>query len=89
MTSLATVTDADGMVYLPQFGSSIMTYYRAMDEAEALANQNGAPCGIWARDGWYTVCEHAPDSITPDPCASGWALIAVMDPMSAVDAEGI
>lgn len=83
MTSLSTTTDADGMVYLPQFGSSLMTRDRALDEAEAMADRNGAPCGIWQRDGWYTVCEHAPDSITPDPCASGWELIAVMDPPEA------
>ena len=80
MTSLSPITDADGMVYLPQFGSHLMTHDRAMAEAEDLANRNDAPCGIWLRDGWYTVCEHAPDTITPDPCASGWQMIAVMDP---------
>lgn len=84
-TALAPMTDADGMVYLPSFGSSLMTHDRAMQEAEALANANGAPCGIWQRASWFTVCEHAPDSITPDPTASGWELIAVMDPAGTWD----
>ena len=96
-TSLARVTDNDGFVYLPAFGVGVPLYTwqpgedrsgvcdRALAAAVDMADANGAPCGVWVRDGWHTVCEHAPESITPDPCASGWELIAVMDPAGTWD----
>lgn len=53
----------------------------AITEAQATSDRNGAPCGVWKRDGWYTVCEVAPEEITPDPELAGWVLWAVVDPM--------
>lgn len=53
---------------------------RAIQEAQEIANRNECPCGVWARDGWYTVCELAPEMIEPDPELFGWRLHAVVDP---------
>lgn len=85
--TLALQTNADGLIYLPQFGTRLLTRDAAIDEAATLADRNEAPVGVWERDGWYTVCEHAPESITPDPSLSGWEVVAVLDPMSWVEAS--
>ena len=69
------------------FGAHLMTRDQAIDEAAAAADRNGTPCGVWERDGWHTVCELSPEDITPDPTLAGWALVAVLDPMAAVEAE--
>lgn len=58
---------------------------RAIDEAAEIADRNECPCGVWKRDGWYTVCEIAPEMIEPDPELAGWQLWAVVDP---TDIEG-
>lgn len=31
-------------------------------------------------DRWHLLCEHPPEMIAPDPYASGWEMVAVMDP---------
>lgn len=52
----------------------------AISEAQAVSDANGAPVGIWLREGWYTVCEVPPEMIEPDPELAGWILWAVVDP---------
>jgi hypothetical protein len=52
----------------------------ACDMGQGLADQNGAPVGIWRRDGSHVVCEIDPESITPEPESLGWALVAIVDP---------
>jgi hypothetical protein len=80
-TAQATHIDNDGLVHLPDFGAQcVADYSHAIDEAQAVADANGTPCGVWVRDGWSTACEHSPDSITPDPASNGWELVAVVDP---------
>ena len=53
---------------------------QAIAQAQDVANETETPCGVWARDGWYTVCDVAPELIEPDPELSGWRLWAVCDP---------
>lgn len=53
---------------------------RAIEEAADVATRNQCPCGVWERDGWFTVCEVAPEMIEPDPELAGWRLFAVVDP---------
>ena len=48
--------------------------------AQALADANGSPVGIWCRDGWLTICENAPDDIEPNPELSGWRFDAIVEP---------
>lgn len=55
-------------------------YAQAIADAQALANRNGAPVGIWQRDGWLTVCDVAPAMIVPDPHDAGWLLDCVIEP---------
>jgi hypothetical protein len=57
----------------------------ALDEAQALADLNDSPCGVWERDGWFTACVVAPELIEPDPELAGWSLYTVVDPWSAGD----
>ena len=52
----------------------------AWSDAQMLADLRETPVGIWARDGWFTICEIAPELIEPDPELSGWRLWAVADP---------
>ena len=52
----------------------------ALLTAQAHADQTDTPCGVWHRDGWYTVCEVAPELLEPDPEWSGWTLWAVRSP---------
>ncbi|MDH5244841.1 MAG: hypothetical protein OEW98_00205 [Betaproteobacteria bacterium] len=53
---------------------------RACGEAQETANINNCPCGIWRRDGWYAVCDLAPELIEPQPELFGWQLHAVVEP---------
>jgi hypothetical protein len=48
--------------------------------AQEQADANGAPMGIWGRDGWLTICDVPPDEIEPDPTQAGWRLVAVIEP---------
>ena len=69
------------------FGDSLLASEPlAISDAQALSDQNGSLVGIWKRDGWYTVCEVAPELIEPDPELSGWRLWAVVDPTEEVQA---
>ena len=68
----------DGTVI--DFGNELETRDAAIDHAATLSDANGAPVGVWARDGWFTVCEHDPDSLDPSPEHYGWTLHAVLDP---------
>ena len=69
------------------FGNSLHGVERhAIGDAQGIADRNQCPCGVWARHGWFTVCEVAPEMIEPNPELSGWVLWAVVDPM-AVDAR--
>jgi hypothetical protein len=52
----------------------------AIMDAQDIADRSGCPCGVWDRDGWYMVCDVAPELIEPDPELSGWRLYAVVDP---------
>lgn len=52
----------------------------AIEDAQAHANTNQAPVGVWHRDGWYTVCETPPEMLEPDPETLGWTIHAVVDP---------
>ena len=52
----------------------------AIAAAQTFADRNGAPCGVWERDGWFTVCEIAPDEIEPNPELFGWVLWAIVNP---------
>jgi len=81
-----TVEGEDGAVSIPFAGKLYSEERRAIAEAQALADGNGTPCGVWRRDGWYTVCEHAPDSISPDPTMVGWQFWAIVDPRDEPDA---
>jgi hypothetical protein len=63
------------------FGRTLTTQKRfAIEEAQVVADMNQCPCGVWERDGWFTVCELAPDEIEPSPEWSGWVLWAIVDP---------
>lgn len=54
----------------------------AIQIAQETADSNGSPCGVWARDGWYTVSEEPPDDIEPAPEESGWSLDTIVEPSS-------
>ena len=49
--------------------------------AQEMADANGAPVGIWKRDGWLTIDENPPDE-DDEREAAGWVLTAVVDPSS-------
>ena len=82
MQSIARITDDDGYTFLPfpPDGRMWANARIAIDEAQDRANVNGAPCVVWDRDGWYTVCDLPPDSIEPDPTLSGWMPYAEVIP---------
>ena len=52
----------------------------AIAEAQAVANENGAPCGVLERDGWFAICVEAPDTMDCNPLDEGWTLHAIVDP---------
>lgn len=66
--------------HLPVEFNRLMMWSIALDHAQAIADANGAPCGVWTRDGWAVVCDTPPDDIEPDPTTLGWSLDAVVDP---------
>ena len=83
------MTQALSTVVNTPFGRQCTVTERyAIAEAQSLADDNGAPVGVWARDGWYTVCEVAPDLIEPDPTLTGWVLWAIVDPLTAIHRDG-
>lgn len=62
------------------FGDKLTTNISyAMADAVELANANDCPCGVWERDGWFTVSEVAPELIEPDPEQDGWRICAIVD----------
>jgi hypothetical protein len=76
-TALSTV------VVTSSFGRHCTTHERhAIAKAQEIADRTGTPCGVWARGGWYTVCDVAPELIEPDPELLGWRLWAIADPWS-------
>lgn len=48
--------------------------------AQGQADINGAPVGVWKRDGWVTVCED------PEPIENGWQMIALVEPWAWYEA---
>lgn len=61
------------------FGRALYARARhARSIAEDASKANGAPVGIWARDGWLTVCDSAPDMLPIDPTTLGWSLVEVV-----------
>lgn len=64
-----------------QFASRLFSReIHALDEAQSIASTNGSPCGVWLRDGWYTVCDCPPDMIEPNPELIGWQFVAIVAP---------
>lgn len=66
-----------------RLGTDTRLYGRQTDAfvaAIAQAAHNEAPVGVWARDGWWTVCDVPPDMIAPDPERLGWVLWQVVPP---------
>ncbi len=74
------MTTAISTYIVTPFATVLHWQRRAIQEAQAIANRNQCPCGVWDRDGWFTVCDVAPELIEPDPELSGWRLFAVVDP---------
>jgi len=72
-TSLSTVL-------VTQFDHLTANEHHAISDAQMTADATGTPCGVWHRDGWFAVCDLAPEMIEPQPELSGWALWAVTDP---------
>ena len=63
------------------FGTSLMANrYHAYAWAQMLADVCESPCGVWHRDGWYTVCAIAPELIEPNPEDDGWTLDGLATP---------
>ena len=76
-------TDLSTVVVTP-FGHDLhASESSAIAEAAKVANVTACPCGVWYRDGWYTVCDVAPEMIEPEPELSGWTLWAVVDPVES------
>ena len=67
------------------FPNLLSSLTRALDDAQQLSNQNGAPVGVWDRQGWYAVCETPPEDIEPSPESEGWTLHAVVDPQEYLE----
>lgn len=66
------------------FGSHVNTSLPLVAwRAQMAADANGAPVGVWSRDGWHTACEIDPESLDTAPESLGWTLIAVIDPQEA------
>lgn len=83
---MTTRTTALSTVLLTPFGDQLIASgLRAYQRAQILAHENGAPVGIWQRDGWYTVCEVAPDEVEPSPELSGWRLLSIVEPPFHLD----
>ena len=59
---------------------SLLSATDAIAAAQETADANGAPVGVWDRDGWYCVCEVPPDEIEPSPESNGWHIFALVDP---------
>ena len=79
MTAISTVV-------VTPFGNTLTASDdHAITSAQFIADATGSPCGVWMRDGWYTVCDVAPEMIEPDPELAGWRLWAVTDPWAVVD----
>ena len=81
-TSLMRCTDDDGFTEFASafHGSATADRSRAIQDAQARADANGAPVAVWERDGWHHVCEVPPDMIWPSPEVVGWSVLAVVDP---------
>ena len=60
--------------------STAFSTFIVWDDAQSQADANGAPVGVWERDGWTTICEDAPETIEPNPEDRGWHMIAVVEP---------
>lgn len=52
----------------------------AIAEGQDIADRNGAPVMVMARDGWFTVCEEPPDDAECDPYGHDWTDYALVDP---------
>lgn len=52
----------------------------AIATARELADANGAPVAVWARDGWHTLSELPSDCLEPSPESQGWREVAIVDP---------
>lgn len=53
------------------------------DDAQQIANANGAPVAILERDGWRAICEEPPDDMDSQPLEHGWSLTALIEPQES------
>jgi hypothetical protein len=52
----------------------------ATNAAITLADLNGAPVGVWRRDGWYAISDEPPDGPDDDRLRAGWTVHAIVTP---------
>ena len=65
---------------LPGVVAMSLTSDGAFQAAQSVADQNGAPVGIWETAYAYYVSEEAPDDLDFRPEDYGYVLMAVVEP---------